>query len=85
MASCGHVYSLIFVLLFVCLKMAIVSRWVWKAGGKAGCCHSRLVFMYRPNTTPRSAMKVSHRIKINSSRAVNEIIDPHEDREFHSA
>lgn len=85
--SWPHVDIVMFylVLLFSCLKIAIVSRCVWKAGGKAGCCHSRLVFMYSPNTTPRSAMKVSHRIKMKSRREVNESIEPQDETEFHRA
>ena len=59
-----------------------VSEWVWKAGGKAGCAHSRLVFRAVLEITPRSATSVSQRRKINNSRAVKESIDPNEEIEF---
>lgn len=58
---------------------------MWKAGGKAGWVHSRLVFINVPAITPRSAVKVSQRIKMKSRRAVKESMDPNEDTEFHTA
>ena len=56
---------------------------MWNAGGNAGWAHSSLVFKYVPEITPRSATRVSHRMKINRSRAVNDNMEPKEDSEFH--
>lgn len=56
---------------------------MWNAGGKAGWVHSRLVFMYVPAITPRSAISVSHRMKMNSSSAVNDSMEPNDETEFH--
>lgn len=39
--------------------------------------------MYVPAITPRSAISVSHKMKMNSSNAVNESIEPNDDTEFH--
>ena len=47
------------------------------------CSHSREVGKNKENNTGRALIKASHTISIKPNTAINEIVEPIEDKTFH--
>jgi len=73
---------LLFIQAIYGVVIAGCSGILWKSGGVKSC-HSSEVERCDETIIGRCATKASHRMKINKSRAMNEIIDPIDDTTFH--